>query len=261
MNTVKVATIQKAPVQSRVMSLPILYSLRNCPYAMRARIAIFKSEQPVALRDLVLSNKPPEMLLASPKGTVPVIVLGTASNSASNEASDIENSSEDKSASAIQGEVIDESRNIMLWALRRGDPHNLLQSDQPEALPEMLAFIDEFDVEFKQRLEAYKCAKRYHETNIDECRAACEHYIKMLELRLTKHHYLMSARESLLDIALLPFIRQFARIERQWYLQSPYPHVKEWLNRYLQSPMFTKVMAKYPLWLDSKEEIVFVGGK
>ena len=265
MNTVKVATIQKAPVQSRVMSLPILYSLRNCPYAMRARIAIFKSEQPVALRDLVLSNKPPEMLLASPKGTVPVIVLGTASysasNSASNEASDIENSSEDKSASAIQGEVIDESRNIMLWALRRGDPHNLLQSDQPEALPEMLAFIDEFDVEFKQRLEAYKCAKRYHETNIDECRAACEHYIKMLEIRLTEHRYLMSARESLLDIALLPFIRQFARIERQWYLQSPYPHVKEWLNRYLQSPMFTKVMAKYPLWLDSKEEIVFVGGK
>ena len=83
----------------------------------------------------------------------------------------------------------------------------------------------------------------------------------MLELRLAEHNYLMSAHESLLDIALLPFIRQFARIERQWYLQSPYPHVKEWLNRYLQSPMFTKVMAKYPLWLDNKEEVIFVGGK
>lgn len=239
------------------MSLPILYSLRNCPYAMRARIAIFKSQQPVALRDLVLSNKPPEMLLASPKGTVPVIVLENCSASAS----ELSNNNSDKSINAVQDVVIDESRDIMLWALRRGDPHNLLQSDQPEALPEMLAFIDEFDIEFKQRLEAYKCAKRYHETNIEECREACEHYIKMLELRLAEHNYLMSAHESLLDIALLPFIRQFARIERQWYLQSPYPNVKQWLNHYLQSPMFTKVMAKYPLWLDNKEEVIFVGGK
>lgn len=227
------------------MALPILYSLRNCPYAMRARIAIFKSHQPVALRDVVLSDKPPEMILASAKATVPILVISQTDNSISKE--------------HAKCQVIDESLDVMLWALNRADPNDLLHRDSPEVLTQMLTFITEFDVEFKRCLEAYKCAKRYHETNIDECRAACEHYIQMLELRLTAHKFLSSERESLLDIALLPFIRQFARIERQWYLQSPYPNLKAWLNNYLQSPMFTKVMAKYPLWLDSAEEVVFVG--
>ena len=227
------------------MALPILYSLRNCPYAMRARIAIFKSHQPVALRDVVLSDKPPEMILASAKATVPILVISQTDNSISKE--------------NAKCQVIDESLDVMLWALNSADPNDLLHRDSPEVLSQMLAFINEFDVEFKRCLEAYKCAKRYHETNIDECRAACEHYIQMLELRLTAHKFLSSERESLLDIALLPFIRQFARIERQWYLQSPYPNLKAWLNNYLQSPMFTKVMAKYPLWLDSGEEVVFVG--
>ena len=227
------------------MALPILYSLRNCPYAMRARIAIFKSHQPVALRDVVLSDKPPEMILASAKATVPILVISQTDNSTSKE--------------NAKCQVIDESLDVMLWALNSADPNDLLHRDSPEVLTQMLAFITEFDVEFKRCLEAYKCAKRYHETNIDECRAACEHYIQMLELRLTAHKFLSSERESLLDIALLPFIRQFARIERQWYLQSPYPNIKAWLNNYLQSPMFTKVMAKYPLWLDSGEEVVFVG--
>ncbi|MBA6416419.1 glutathione S-transferase [Colwellia sp. 6M3] len=227
------------------MALPILYSLRNCPYAMRARIAIFKSHQPVALRDVVLSDKPPEMILASAKATVPILVISQTDNSISKE--------------NAKCQVIDESLDVMLWALNSADPNDLLHRDSPEVLTQMLAFITEFDVEFKRCLEAYKCAKRYHETNIDECRAACEHYIQMLELRLTAHKFLSSERESLLDIALLPFIRQFARIERQWYLQSPYPNLKAWLNNYLQSPMFTKVMAKYPLWLDSAEKVVFVG--
>ena len=227
------------------MALPILYSLRNCPYAMRARIAIFKSHQPVALRDVVLSDKPPEMILASAKATVPILVISQTDNSISKD--------------NAKCQVIDESLDVMLWALNSTDPNDLLHRDSPEVLTQMLAFITEFDVEFKRCLEAYKCAKRYHETNIDECRAACEHYIQMLELRLTAHKFLSSERESLLDIALLPFIRQFARIERQWYLQSPYPNIKAWLNNYLQSPMFTKVMAKYPLWLDSAEEVVFVG--
>ncbi|AWB58137.1 glutathione S-transferase [Colwellia sp. Arc7-D] len=227
------------------MALPILYSLRNCPYAMRARIAIFKSHQPVALRDVVLSDKPPEMILASAKATVPILVISQTDNSISKE--------------NAKCQVIDESLDVMLWALNSADPNDLLHRDSPEVLTQMLAFITEFDVEFKRCLEAYKCAKRYHETNIDECRTACEHYIQMLELRLTAHKFLSSERESLLDIALLPFIRQFARIERQWYLQSPYPNLKAWLNNYLQSPMFTKVMAKYPLWLNSGEEVVFVG--
>lgn len=211
----------------------ILYSLRNCPYAMRARLAIYKSKQIVLLRDLVLSNKPAEMLRASPKGTVPVIVLSS-------------------------GEVIEESLDVMLWALTTSDPNDLLQKSDENNLTEMLKLITEFDTHFKRCLEAYKCAKRYQEDNVVECRVACESFIQQLETRLSAHAFLMSAQESMLDIALMPFIRQFSRVERQWYLQSPYPRVREWLNNYLQSPIFTKVMAKYPLWLDN-QEIVFFG--
>ncbi len=238
------------------MALPVLYSLRNCPYAMRARIAIFKSQQPVALRDVVLTNKPAEMILASPKATVPILVLNELDKLSEESGAD---SAIDTVKAPRETHVIDESLDVMLWALQASDPQDLLHSAQPEMLTQMLTLINDFDVEFKQRIEAYKCSKRYHETNLTECRNACEEYIIRLEQRLTQHEFLMSERESLVDIALLPFIRQFARIERQWYLQSPYPKLKQWLNNYLQSPMFTKVMSKHPLWLESGEEVIFVG--
>jgi len=242
------------------MVLPVLYSLRNCPYAMRARIAIFKSQQPVALRDVVLTNKPPEMILASAKATVPILVLNEAMKlSVKSSIESCTDSATRVSNTDNSALVIDESLDIMLWALHTSDPHDLLHNSQPDMQKQMLALINDFDIEFKRRLEAYKCAKRYHETNLVECRQACEAYILRLEQCLTTHEFLMSARESLVDIALLPFIRQFARIERQWYLQSPYPKVKRWLNNYLQSPMFTRVMAKYPLWVESGKETIFVG--
>ncbi|WP_159818214.1 glutathione S-transferase [Colwellia sp. 20A7] len=223
---------------SQTNNLPILYSLRNCPYAMRARIAVFKSKQSIELRDIVLSNKPDEMILASPKGTVPVLVL-------------------DKNVAT----VIDESLDIMLWALKQSDPDDLLHNQQANAdtnpLADMLSLIAIFDHQFKTKLEAYRCAKRYHEDNITECRYACEKHLQMIEERLNCHTFIMSDKESLVDIALLPFIRQFARVERQWYLQAPYPKIRQWLNRYLQSPMFSKVMFKNPLWLNSREVVVF----
>jgi len=236
--------------------LPILYSLRNCPYAMRARMAIFKAKQTVLLRDLVLSNKPAEMLIASPKGTVPTLVLAN-------------------------GDVVDESLDVMLWALNETDPDDLLHtkinhqteaglddesqnnseskvdSKGTSALADILALIHEFDHGFKPCLEQYKCAKRYHENNIVQCRVACQQYIERLEQRLTGQQFLISDKESLADIAVLPFIRQFARVERQCYIQSPYPNVKKWLNNYLQSKMFSKVMAKYPLWEACHEDILF----
>ena len=213
-------------------SLPILYSLRNCPYAMRARIAIFKAQQIVMLRDIVLSNKPAEMITASPKATVPVLVLANT-------------------------KVVEESLAIMLWALNETDPDNLLQSHNEHELSAMLNLIKSFDHDFKVCLEQYKCAKRYRESNIIECRVECEQFMQTLEDRLNRNSFLISNTESLADIALLPFIRQFARVERQWYLQSPYPKVRQWLNNYLQSPMFTKVMAKYPLWLDDHQVVLF----
>jgi glutathione S-transferase len=220
-------------------AVPILYSLRNCPYAMRARIAIYKANQSVLLRDVVLSNKPPEMMASSPKGTVPILVL-----------------CQDK-VPAPQS-VIDESLDIMLWALSKNDPGDLLCADAPGALSDMLRLITRFDNEFKVCLEQYKCAKRYREDTITHYRQTCEPFIADLEQRLEQHPFIMSATESLADIALLPFIRQFSRVERQWYRQSPYPKLRQWLNDYLQSVMFTKVMAKYPLWLENRENVIFI---
>ena len=219
------------------MSLPLLYSLRNCPYAMRARIALFKAQLQISLREVVLNNKPEEMLTVSEKGEVPILVLG------------------DELAPSI---VIEESVEVMLWALAKNDPDNLLYQHDPDALPNMLNLVTQFDNEFKDCLNAYKCAKRYREYNITECRKACEIYIQALENRLAnttcQQPFIMSDQESFVDIALLPFIRQFAKVERQWYLQSPYPKVRQWLNQYLQSSMFTKVMSKHDVWVSNEEK-------
>ena len=214
------------------MSLPIIYSLRNCPYAIRARLAIYASGQQVHLRDLVLSDKPTEMLAVSPKGTVPVLVT-------------------------LDNAVIDESLSIMQWAFSQTDPNDYLHKSAPNALAEMLVMIERFDTEFKGHLEQYRCSKRYHETSLIQDRQKCEPYLVDLEMRLCQHQYLMSDKPSLADLALMPFVRQFARVERQWYLQSPYPKLRQWLNGYLQSKMFTKVMTQQRMWLDLKEDIVF----
>ncbi len=211
--------------------LPVLYSLRNCPFAMRARMAIYRSQLPVLLRDIVLKDKPAEMLMASPKGTVPVLITS-------------------------DGMVIDESIEVMLWALSQNDPADLLLREDENQFDEMRRLIHQFDSEFKPCLEAYRAAKRYHEPNLTECRAACEQHIAQLEQGLSKHTFLLAERESLADLALLPFIRQFARVERQWYLQSPYPKLRQWLDRYLQSKMFSKVMTKHELWLLNRQDVV-----
>jgi glutathione S-transferase len=195
---------------------------------MRARIGIYKAQLQIDLREVNLKQKPAEMLAASPKGTVPILVL-------------------DKEPEPPT--VTDESLEVMLWALTENDPDNLLHKHEQSALPKMLALIALFDDEFKTCLNAYKAAKRYREDNVTECRQACEVFIQELESCLTESEFLMSAQESLADIALMPFIRQFAKVERQWYLQSPYPKVRQWLNHYLQSAMFTKVMAKHDVWV------------
>lgn len=197
---------------------------------MRARIGIHKAQLQIDLREVNLKQKTVEMLAASAKGTVPILVLANEQQTPT---------------------VIDESLDVMLWALTNNDPDNLLHSHDQIALPNMLKLIAQFDNEFKTCLNAYKAAKRYREDNVIECRHVCEVFIKELENRLMQSAFLMSEQESLADIALVPFIRQFAKVERQWYLQSPYPKVRQWLNHYLQSTMFTKVMAKHDLWVNN----------
>jgi glutathione S-transferase len=217
---------------------PILYSLQNCPYAMRARMAIFKSHQCVELRAIKLDNKPSEMLAVSPKGSVPVLILPK------------------RHESQITG-VIDESLEIMLWSLSQDDPHDLLDSANPKALSEMVDLITEFDHVFVPLSNAFGCAKRYHEANIIECRTACENYLNGLEQRLDCHCYLYSEQESLLDIALLPYLRKFSRIDKKWFREAPYPKLRAWLTRYVQSREFSKVMEQHELWLDNRKRILF----
>ena len=221
------------------MSLPYLYSLQHCPYAMRARLGLLLAKQEVMVRAIKLTNKPPEMLSVSAKGTVPVFVV------TSDEAQVLE--------------VIDESLEVMLWGLRNNDPQDLLYKDDPSALNNMLALINRYDDEFVDVLEKYKHASRYHDFSQLFYRRQCELFIAELEKALAEHEYIMGQKASLVDYALLPFIRQFARVDRKWYLQTPYPNVRQWLNKQLQQPLFTKAMAKFPLWTDNHE--AFLLGK
>ena len=214
------------------MTLPILYSLRQCPYAMRARMGLLLAKQPVLLRDIVMKNIPADMLSVSAKGTVPVLLF------------------EDSS-------VIDESLDIMIWALGVNDPANLLYRHEPDAFSLMLDLIKRNDTEFVDSLNKYKAAARYHDVNVVVCRQECESYISHLEQRLTEHEFLMGVTPSLADYAILPFIRQFSRVDRKWYLQSPYQNIQRWLEIHYQNPLFSRAMTKYSQWLDSKEDILF----
>jgi glutathione S-transferase len=217
---------------------PILYSLQNCPYAIRARFTLFKAKQKVLIRAVKLNNKPPEMIIASPKGSVPILLLNALDSSENNK-------------------VFEESLDIMEWALTQNDPNDLLHKKDVNAKNEIIKRIKDFEIAFIPALEAYCCAKRYHETNLNECRAECEKTLRILENYLTKHSFLYSNRESFLDIAVFPFIRKFARVERQWYRNSPYPKLRQWLANYLQSSIFTKVMANHELWIENKKDILF----
>jgi glutathione S-transferase len=219
-------------------NLPILYSLQHCPYAMRARLGILLAQQSVLIRAVVTKHKPPEMLAISPKGTVPVLII---------------NHVEQSEVRQQNVTIIDESIDIMLWALKLNDPQDLLWAEDPHQLESMLELIRENDAQFKPNLEVYKLAKRFHKESEADDRQCCEGFIAELEKKLERSHYLMGDQASLADYALLPFVRQFARVDRKWYLQSPYPKCRDWLNRHLQMPLYTKAMAKYPLWLDCHE--------
>ncbi|CAA6813057.1 MAG: Glutathione S-transferase domain protein [uncultured Thiotrichaceae bacterium] len=217
-----------------ISTLPILYSLQNCPYAMRARLAILLAQQKVQIRAITMKEKPAEMLLASPKATVPVLVI--------------------KAEDAGEDQVIDESLDVMLWALNLNDPENLLYSHDQKALAEMLKVIAENDLEFKPSLEKYKRAKRFHGDDLEDCRLECEPFILALEQRLSHHAFLMGSTPSLLDYALLPFIRQFSRVNKPVFAEERYTNIRRWLRHHLQSRLFGKAMFKYSLWLDKHEE-------
>ncbi|MFJ2457774.1 glutathione S-transferase [Pseudomonas neuropathica] len=191
-----------------------LYSFRRCPYAMRARMALRYSGVPVDIIEVSLKAKPAEMLAISPKGTVPVLDAG--------------------------GQVIDESLEIMRWALAQNDPQDwLLDGDSRIA-----ELIEANDQGFKVHLNRYKYAERYPEQPMEIYRAEGALYLQRLEELLTDRDYLLADHPSLADIALLPFVRQFAHVDREWFAQTPYVRLQAWLQRFLESELFTSIMKK-----------------
>ncbi|GLS89858.1 glutathione S-transferase [Psychromonas marina] len=203
----------------------LLYSFRRCPYAIRARLAIVYSQQTVQLREVVLKNKPQEMLQLSSKGTVPILQINDT-------------------------EVLDESLDIMVWAISQNDPDNWLTQD----IHPMLALVDKNDFEFKGWLDKYKYADRFPEYSEHYYREQCEEFLVELEQRLQINAYLFSANLSLADIAIVPFIRQFALVNEQWFKNSPYPHLQKWLYTLINSPLFDSVMLKYSPWSEQKQQ-------
>jgi len=195
--------------------LPLLYTFRRCPYAIRARLAIATAGVTVNENEVSLRDKPAKMLAISPKGTVPVLQLG-------------------------DGRVIEESIDIMRWALAQRDPDGWMGIDADEAA----TLIRINDAEFKRALDRYKYPNRYPERSATDYRGDGERFLVELELRLSSQLYLTGNQIRWVDAAIVPFIRQFAAVDPAWFSAAPYPHLRRWLDGWLVSPLFLKVMAK-----------------
>ena len=201
------------------MAEPILYSFRRCPYAMRARMALAISKTAVEHREVVLRDKPSAMLEASPKGTVPVVVLD-------------------------DGTVIEESIDVMRWSLGNSDPERWLAGDDTE----LIALIDG---PFKHHLDRYKYSAR-HDSDPEEHRASAYAILERLEARLKDRKYLCGETRSMADIATFPFIRQFANSDREWFDAQPLPNLQQWLVEHLDSALFKQIMVKHDQWKPSE---------
>jgi glutathione S-transferase len=198
-------------------TLPILYTFRRCPYAMRARMAIHTAGVKVEQIEVSLKNKPQSLLDYSPKGTVPVVVT------------------ED-------GKVIDQSRNIMLWALHQADPENWLLKNDPQEQQKMTHLVDTCDTEFKPLLDRYKYFDRHPEFSQIEYRQQAELFLQQLNDRLAQHQYLIDAQMRFVDVAIFPFIRQFANTDKLWFAESPYKNVQRWLEDCINTAIFAAIM-------------------
>lgn len=202
--------------------LPILYSYRRCPYAMRARMALNYAEIKVEHREISLREKPQSMLKASPKGTVPVLCVGDW--------------------------VIDQSLDIMHWALQKNDPDGWMQVDKAIAK----GWVDKNDGPFKKLLDQYKYPNRFPELNslevIQQARAVM---LDELEATLQKQAFVMGDKMTWVDIALFPFIRQFSMVNAQQFSALPTAATQHWLQQLVESNLFEAVMVKYPTWADS----------
>lgn len=194
----------------------ILYSFRRCPYAMRARFALAYSNIKCEVREVDLKNKPSELLEISPKGTVPVLLLRG-------------------------GEIIDESVDIINYAININDPDGWSNFD----CDDIKSIIDKNDNEFAPSLRKYKYHDRYEESQGFYLKKAEEAFLIFLEEQLQKNPYVLGSAMSIADVAIFPFIRQFAMVNQAWFDQSSYINIKRWLDIFLNNPIYAKIMEKH----------------
>ena len=210
-----------------MLSHPVLFSYRRCPYVMRSRMVIAASGINVEQREIQFWDKPDEMMSASPKGTVPVLILPN-------------------------GKVIDESRDIIDWALAQNDPFGWSLEAAQEV--DGIALMDECDDEFKIHLDHYKYADRFPDEAVEVYRQRGEVFITKLESLLAKRQEktsvlaLNGSSISVVDIAIFPFVRQFAFVDKDWFEQGGYPLVSSWLKQHLEADYFIKIMKNRPVW-------------
>jgi glutathione S-transferase len=202
--------------------VPILYTFRRCPYAMRARMGLAYAGIEFQIREVVLKDKPREMLDDSPKATVPVLLRGGLP-------------------------VLEESLDILEWSLSENDPDGWM--DHPaERLLTMQNLVEENDHVFKRHLDHYKYSDRFPEHPRQVYRSSGESFLQKLEVLLLDTTFLFGDRISYADVAIFPFIRQFSNVEPVWFASAPYPHLRKWLANFLNSDLFQSVMKKYPAW-------------
>ena len=178
----------------------------------------------VELREVLLRDKPQAMLQASAKGTVPVMILP-------------------------DGSVIDESIDVMHWAMAQGDPDNWWRDDLRSGTDRL---VEENDLVFKKHLDHYKYADRYPDHPQAYYRDEAGRFLSQLEQRLCLHRYLMADQLTFSDVAIFPFIRQFAFVDKTWFDQAPYPKLQAWLQVFLDSDLFLSVMTKFPRWREDQ---------
>ena len=208
------------------MSKSILYSFRRCPYAMRARMAMAYSKISYEHREILLKNRPKDLYRISKKGTVPVLKL-------------------------VDGTVIDESVDIMKWCMKQNDLDGWFRDNY--ALQNR--FIKNNDTEFKYWLDRYKYHIRYIENSFEKYQKEVEAFLIKYNLILKEKYFLMGKKLSLVDVALMPFIRQAAHVDIGWFDQN-FPALSEWLEKLKVSPLFLSIMKKYDIWDDSGEGVI-----
>ena len=212
------------------MEYPILYSFIRCPYAMRARMALKLTNTKCEIREVRLNNKPKQMIDKSPKGTVPVLVL--------------------------QKEVIDESNDIIEWALSSNNIFDgNIDNDQIDLTNNL---IELFDSKFKYNLDRYKYATRYENIDKDKHKMECLDILINLENVISNKEWILGSKINKLDISILPLNRQFRIADIEWFdKQNKIKGIQKILFNFLDSNLFKEVMYKYDVWEENAEPQFF----